>query len=106
MRFAWIDMTSAEKSVVVDRLVALGMTHLEIAERYGVKRSTVGQYTSPSTAVGGPGLRVRLRASVIDRLDRAARRRGASLDGLCSDILTAIITDDILDAVLDDGEGA
>ena len=106
MAIAWPDMTPAEKSAVITRLEQTGMTHLEIAERYGVSRQSVRAHVKPVQPDTRPGLRIQLRPSILAKLAAAARARGGTAESLCADILTAIVTDDILDAVLDDREAA
>lgn len=53
-----------------------------------------------------PALPIALEAGLCARLDGAARRRGVSASQLAHRLLSAALDDDLIDAILDDGEDA
>lgn len=86
-------------------LRAEGIPQREIARRIGVSPGTVAGTVHRAEAVGHVEARDRrftVRSYLFTDLERAARARGVKTSALVERLLTRVVADGLIDAVLDD----
>lgn len=104
---------SSRKEAILS-LSLQGLTPLEIAESINVAHPEtptsgrrIGGYLSAMRRQGqAVPVALRLEPALYDRLHDAARRRGSRPDHLAARLMAAVLRDGLVEAILDDGEGA
>ncbi len=91
-------------------LTAQGMDRFEIAARIGIKPGTVAVHwhygKRGRSARGNPKFaHVRITRKALTTLASHAAKRGVAVDSLARLILQAVVEGNLMDAVLDDGDG-
>lgn len=85
-----------------------GLTSRQIADRIGIEQSTVAALIASGRGTNKPydgnARTVVIEASALDALEPAAVRRGLSVNALVRRLIYTIIDDDMVDAILDDGD--
>jgi transcriptional regulator with XRE-family HTH domain len=91
-------------------LTAQGLSQAEIAARIGIKPGSVAVYCHYLRRGRGyrgypKFARIRIERDVLAPLASHAAKRGLTVDILARRILQAVVDGNLVDAVLDDGEG-
>jgi hypothetical protein len=98
------------KSEAAAALRAQGLSHAEIGCRLGVAKGTVGSMISTAkrgrNPLKGPNrpLTLTLSAATWHALEPAAVLRGVSIERLAGRLLAHVAADQLVNAILDDGE--
>jgi RNA-splicing ligase RtcB len=91
-------------------LTAQGMDRFEIASLIGIKPGSVAVHLHYGKRGRGYGVsqafaHVRITRKALTTLASHAAKRGVAVDSLARLILQAVVDGNLVDAVLDDGEG-
>lgn len=98
------------RSEAVMALIEQGLSQAEIATRIGIKPSTVAVHCHYLRRGRGDRgypkfARIRIERDALAPLASHAAARGVTVDILARRILQAVVDGNLVDAVLDDGEG-